>query len=98
MTTREATTSFRSWMSENAQKIVTALILALLMWVGTTLQQVQLRVEVQSVRIEELTNRVERGTVNRYTSADAARDQARIETQIIDMRRRLERLENQTQR
>lgn len=93
MTAREAQTTASTWIVDNLQKIGTAIVIALLIWVGSSLNELQIQSRDQSVRIEHLSSRLDQAAANRYTSIDAARDFARIEVELTNLKQRMDRFE-----
>lgn len=77
-------------MAENLKtdplgKIMMAVILACVLWVGNTTYQNSIALAQQVVRIEQLQSKVNRFSVDRYTGTQAASDMALIEQRLASL-------------
>ncbi|MEM6782202.1 MAG: hypothetical protein AAF624_00515 [Bacteroidota bacterium] len=78
-----------SALDQHATKLIAAVLTALLLWVGSSLTRQAGQLERQSVQIAEMQRRLDAVGGDRYTNNDAARDFARVEVLILELKRRV---------
>lgn len=84
-------------IERHIQTILTALILAILVWVGSTLIDVSEQQAVQVVQIQALNERIaemKESTRDRYTRSDASRDKEAMQERMKSFERRLDQVES----
>ncbi len=81
----------RNALERHFQTLVGAVALALLFWIFSSVQELNITVARQSEQIVELANKVAAGTNERYRISDAIRD-------FADRDRRLDRLETRVEK
>lgn len=90
----------RSPLERHFQTLVQVVLVGICVWMATTVQDTAVKVATLTERVATLQNEVSglrAGTALRYTSDDAARDLAAINSQLDDMRARIRDLERKEQ-
>lgn len=92
--THEAPKIEKTMMEKHFQTIVVTILLAVSGWVAVTTQGTSVQVATLQVKVEGLQERLDAGNIDRYRSADAARDLLLRDQRIDRLEDRIEALED----
>ncbi len=88
----DARNSMRVWI-DYVVKIAIIITAAGVIWIMTTIHSLDVSVAVIATDMDNMKKQFDAMTRNRYTNADAIRDFTRIDGEIIEIKRRVTRLE-----
>lgn len=82
-----------SMLERHIQSVALAVVVAVLLWVGSTVQTTSIKVGVIETRTEAIGDRVDFLASDRYTGSQAAADHARVMREISRLEERQNRLD-----